>query len=146
MSEITPAAAEFEYKGPDEDDQVDDIDDEEPEPIRDSRHDSTILERQQSDYMKNDILRYLEQKDNRKSLPIATKYEITRMLMERIHQLNMGAHPLINWTGQKTGLNVTELIAREELRQRRIPFIVRRTFPNGKYEDWKLEDFIRLDC
>jgi len=97
-------------------------------------------------YQTADALHYLDHMTIRKSLPIATKYEICRILAERVYQLNLGAPPLITWNGVRSGLSVTEMIAREELRQRKIPLIVRRTFPNGGTEDWKLQDFRRIDC
>ena len=37
----------------------------------------------------------------------------------------------------KTKIEIVE----KELIQRKIPFIIRRTLPNGTYEDWKLEEF-----
>lgn len=140
---------EFEFKREEDIDadtsqqQIDDDDE------ADDRFSSNIVDtsppshEQVTRYQSADMLHYLDQ--HRKSLPIATKYEITRLLAERIYQLNNGAPPMIVWTGPKSGLQITESIAREELRQRRIPFIIRRTFPNGSTEDWKLEDFRRID-
>ena len=120
----------------------DDPDDRFSSQTGDARFSSDVTETR---YRSEDTLHYLDHRQQYKSLPIATKYEITRILAERIFQLNNGAAPLITWTGAKSGLNITELIAREELRQRRIPLIVRRTFPNGSTEDWKLQDFRRID-
>lgn len=111
----------------------------------DDTFNSDIINHSPIQYQSADILHYLDHISSRKSLPIATKYEICRILSERIYQLNNGAPLLIIWNGSKSGLNVTELIAREELRQRKIPFIIRRTFPNGHTEDWKLQDFRRID-
>lgn len=36
-------------------------------------------------------------------------------------------------------------IAAMELREKRIPFIIRRYMPGGTYEDWKLEELIIPD-
>jgi len=34
------------------------------------------------------------------------------------------------------------IIAEKELRDKRIPFIIRRYLPDGSYEDWPIEDLI----
>jgi hypothetical protein len=28
------------------------------------------------------------------------------------------------------------------MKERKIPFIIRRTMPNGKHEDWRMEEFL----
>jgi len=33
-------------------------------------------------------------------------------------------------------------IAEKELRDKKIPFIIRRYLPDGSYEDWPIEDLI----
>ena len=35
-------------------------------------------------------------------------------------------------------------IAEKELRERKIPFIIRRYFSNCEYEDWKLNEFVTI--
>jgi len=65
-----------------------------------------------------------------------TKYEMVRILGERIKQLTMGAKPLIkNYQGLPY-----DKIAEEELKLNMIPFKIRRPLPNGKYELWFLEE------
>jgi DNA-directed RNA polymerase I, II, and III subunit RPABC2 len=72
-----------------------------------------------------------------KTLPFLTKYEKTRVLGERAHQINSGAKPFI-----QVESNVIDgyLIALAELEQKKIPFIVKRPLPNGGCEYWKLKD------
>jgi DNA-directed RNA polymerases I, II, and III subunit RPABC2 len=36
-------------------------------------------------------------------------------------------------------------IAMKELRERKIPFTIRRYLPDGSYEDWPLKDLIITD-
>ena len=36
-------------------------------------------------------------------------------------------------------------IAEKELIENKIPFIIRRYLPDGSYEDWKVNELIRLD-
>jgi DNA-directed RNA polymerase subunit K/omega len=83
-----------------------------------------------SDFYTNyDISKY-------KTEPIMSKYEYTQVLGLRVQQIERGAEPLIKISDN---LNTPELIAEEELRQRKTPFIIKRKV--GKtYEYWKIED------
>lgn len=75
--------------------------------------------------------------DNHKTIPILTKYEKTRVLGQRAKQINSGNKPYIN-----VSENIIDgyLIAEMELKEKKIPFIIRRPLPNGKSEYWKLKD------
>jgi DNA-directed RNA polymerases I, II, and III subunit RPABC2 len=72
-----------------------------------------------------------------KTSPFLTKYEKTKILGQRAKQINNGSSPFI-----KHNSNIMDgyLIAQEELKQKKIPFIIRRPIPNGGSEYWKLED------
>jgi DNA-directed RNA polymerase I, II, and III subunit RPABC2 len=72
-----------------------------------------------------------------KTLPILTKYEYTRILGVRAGQVEQGASLFI--TVPDTLID-SYLIAKEELRQKKLPFILKRPLPNGSIEYWKLED------
>jgi DNA-directed RNA polymerase I, II, and III subunit RPABC2 len=71
------------------------------------------------------------------SVPFVTKYERARVLGERAKQLNAGAKALIE---VDTDVIDGYLIAIEEFKHRKIPFIVKRPMPNGGCEYWKLKD------
>ena len=71
------------------------------------------------------------------TLPFLTKYEKTRILGERTHQINSGAKPFIP---VENDVIDGYLIALAELDQKKIPFIVKRPLPNGGCEYWKLKD------
>jgi len=71
-----------------------------------------------------------------KSKPILNKYEKTKVLGIRAAQLSNGAKPLI--TVPKHITDVLD-IAGEELKQRKMPFIIERKIGN-KLEFWKIED------
>ena len=75
--------------------------------------------------------------NNHKTIPILTKYEKTRILGQRAKQINNGAKPYINIPE-----NIIDgyLIAEMELKEKKIPFIIRRPLPNGKSEYWKIKD------
>jgi len=75
-------------------------------------------------------------KENRISANRLTKYEMVRILGERIKQLNMGAKPLIK---NHQGLSYDK-IAEEEFKKNMIPFKLKRPLPNGKFEIWTLDE------
>lgn len=70
------------------------------------------------------------------TLPILTKYEKTMVIIERTQQLLNQATPLINNAENYT--NIDEIVE-EELNQKKIPFIIRRSIGN-KYDYYKLSD------
>tara|TARA_Y200000002_G_scaffold310563_1_gene267378 strand:+ start:141 stop:449 length:309 start_codon:yes stop_codon:yes gene_type:complete len=69
--------------------------------------------------------------------PILTKYEYTKILGIRTQQIALGSEPLIEVTKD---LNSVQLIAEEEIRQRKTPIILKRQIGVDKFEYWKLED------
>lgn len=76
-----------------------------------------------------------------KSVPYLTIFEKTKIIGFRSNQLSQGAKPFINVPPHIT--NVTD-IARLELEQRKLPFIVKRPMPDGTFEYWRLQDFMIL--
>jgi DNA-directed RNA polymerase I, II, and III subunit RPABC2 len=75
--------------------------------------------------------------DLHKTIPYLTKYERARILGQRAKQINAGAPPFI-----KVPENVIDgyIIAEMELREKKIPFIIRRPLPNGGSEYWSIKD------
>lgn len=82
------------------------------------------------------ILENIEKK-TKKTIPLLTKFEKARIMGVRLQQLAYGAKPRVNVSGLKS---INEIVEKE-LIERKIPFIIRRTLPNGQSEDWKLEEF-----
>lgn len=72
-----------------------------------------------------------------KTIPILTKFELTKVLGLRVKQLNTNSKPYI-----KINENITDnySIANLELRQHMLPFIIKRPLPNNTFEYWKLSD------
>ena len=72
-----------------------------------------------------------------RTLPFLTKYEKARILGQRAKQIETGAKPLV-----KVPENVVDsyVIAELELREKKIPFIVKRPIPGGAFEYWNLKD------
>ena len=73
--------------------------------------------------------------------PVLTKYERARLIGVRATQLANGAQPLVSMPN--TVINEL-IIADEELKQKKLPFIIRRPMPNGGSEYWKLKDLMVL--
>ena len=72
-----------------------------------------------------------------KTLPFLTKYEYTRILGQRAKQIEQGAQPFI-----KIDENIIDpyLIAKKELENKKLPFIIKRPLPCSGFEYWHLED------
>ena len=75
--------------------------------------------------------------DFHKTIPTLTKYEKARILGQRASQIESGAKPLVS-----VPEHIVEgyLIAELELKQKRIPFIIRRPIPGGGCEYWNIKD------
>jgi len=78
---------------------------------------------------------------NRITLPYMTKYERARVLGTRALQIAMCAPVMVELEGETDPLQ----IAMKELKQRKIPIIIRRYMPDGSYEDWCIDELIIID-
>ena len=72
-----------------------------------------------------------------RTIPFLTKYERARILGQRAKQIETGAKPLV-----RVPENVIDgyIIAELELKEKKIPFIIRRPIPGGACEYWNLKD------
>jgi DNA-directed RNA polymerase I, II, and III subunit RPABC2 len=77
--------------------------------------------------------------DQRSTTPYMTKYERARILGTRALQISMNAPVLVDLEGETDPLQ----IAIKELREKKIPLIVRRYMPDGWYEDWTCEELLQ---
>lgn len=78
---------------------------------------------------------------NKKSSNLMTKFEVARLVGLRALQISNGSPLMINQDLVKPEWGYLD-IAMEELKQRRLPMILKRTFANGDYELWKVEEMI----
>ena len=78
---------------------------------------------------------------NHTTYPFLTLYEKTKIIGLRANQLSQGGRPFVAVPQHVT--DVRE-IARLELEQKKLPFIVKRPLPNGSYEYWRLADLMQL--
>ncbi|KAK4106803.1 RNA polymerase Rpb6 [Parathielavia hyrcaniae] len=77
--------------------------------------------------------------EQRTTTPFMTKYEKARILGTRALQISMNAPVLVDLEGETDPLQ----IAIKELREKKIPLIVRRYLPDGYYEDWTCEELLQ---
>ncbi|PIN04532.1 RNA polymerase subunit K [Handroanthus impetiginosus] len=77
----------------------------------------------------------------RRTSKYMTKYERARILGTRALQISMNAPVMVELEGETDPLE----IAMKELRERKIPFTIRRSLPDGSYEDWGVDELIVED-
>eukprot|EP01089_Gocevia_fonbrunei_P005535 TRINITY_DN16008_c0_g1_i2.p1 TRINITY_DN16008_c0_g1~~TRINITY_DN16008_c0_g1_i2.p1 ORF type:complete len:134 (-),score=31.26 TRINITY_DN16008_c0_g1_i2:148-510(-) len=84
-----------------------------------------------------------DQADNlnkeKKTTRYLTKYERARILGTRALQISMNAPIMVEL---ESDVSDPLEIAMKELRERKIPIIIRRYMPDGSYEDWTLDELI----
>lgn len=80
-------------------------------------------------------------KNKRITTKYMTKYERARVLGTRALQIAMCAPIMVELEGETDPLQ----IAMKELKQRKIPIIIRRYLPDQSYEDWSIEELIIID-
>ena len=72
-----------------------------------------------------------------RTIPFLTKYEKARILGQRSKQIETGSRPYV-----KVPENIIDgyIIAELELKENKIPFIIKRPIPGGGFEYWNLKD------
>jgi|TARA_B110000967_G_C18896433_1_gene570997 DNA-directed RNA polymerase I, II, and III subunit RPABC2 len=94
----------------------------------DEIHQYSLVERNE----KNQII-----DPHHKSYPLLSKYEKTKIIGMRVTQLNHGAKPFIDI---KDIYLDKSLIAERELKEKKIPYIIKRPIPDGTFEYWNIKD------
>ena len=70
-----------------------------------------------------------------------TKYEYTALVALRAQQLADGAKPLVGLEGLKPGDPMFVWhVAKREVEQRKLPFIIRRQLPDSTAEFWSVQE------
>jgi len=76
-------------------------------------------------------------KNDRTMDPYYTKYEYVALLGIRIQQLSEGAGPLVSIDGMVTSdPRFLEEVAKKEIHEKKLPFIIHRRILNGQSEYW----------
>ncbi|KAK9742908.1 hypothetical protein RND81_03G204700 [Saponaria officinalis] len=127
-------------------DMADGYDDEPPEPeIEEGEEEENA--QQQDDELNEPLVDGEErdgegkEKQQRKTTKYMTKYERARILGTRALQISMNAPVMVELDGEIDPLE----IAMKELRERKIPFTIRRYLPDGSFEDWGVDELIVED-
>jgi DNA-directed RNA polymerase I, II, and III subunit RPABC2 len=78
---------------------------------------------------------------NHRTYPFLTNFEKTKIIGLRANQISKGSVPFV-----AVPKHITDVrdIARLELEQKRLPFIIKRPLPNGQFEYWRLTDLLIL--
>ncbi|CAO3689325.1 unnamed protein product [Umbelopsis vinacea] len=131
--------SDYEDEGPNDDigyeptdDYETNYDDQDTAPVDDSRVE--VLD----DIMNGGETTELTESKERVTTPYMTKYERARVLGTRALQISLNAPVMIELNGESDPL----VIAMKELREKKIPLIVRRFLPDNSYEDWHVKDLI----
>ena len=85
--------------------------------------------------------RMMDKNTQRRTIPFLTKYEKARIIGKRAMQISKGSPPLVEIGDLESPID----IARKELMERKIPFIIRRPLPDGSYEDWRVDELRILE-
>jgi DNA-directed RNA polymerase I, II, and III subunit RPABC2 len=72
--------------------------------------------------------------------PVMTKYEKAKILGTRAAQISRNAPVFVKVGNLVDPLDIAEL----ELREKKIPFVVRRFLPDGRFDDFKVSE-LRID-
>jgi DNA-directed RNA polymerase I, II, and III subunit RPABC2 len=77
-----------------------------------------------------------------RTLPFLTKYEKARILGQRAKQIETGAKPFV-----RVPENIIDsyIIAELELKEKKIPFIIKRPIPGGAFEYWNIKDLENIN-
>lgn len=75
---------------------------------------------------------------NHRTHPYLTKYERTAVIELRASQIQKGLPPFISVPPH---IHDAYEIAKIELLQRKLPYIINRTLPDGTHEYWRIRDF-----
>lgn len=79
-------------------------------------------------------------KSTYKSLPIMTKYEFDQIIGLRTVHLARGAIPFVE-TKKTVERNMNfRAVALQELKENKLPYIIKRPMPSGKTEYWNIND------
>jgi len=64
------------------------------------------------------------------------KFEKVRVLGARAEQISLGAPPMVDISGLTNALDIAE----KELKEKKIPLIIKRTYPDGSEKEFRVKD------
>ena len=78
---------------------------------------------------------------NHRTYPFLTNFERTKIIGLRANQISRGSVPFVSVPKHITDVRD---IARLELEQKRLPYLIKRPLPDGTFEYWRLSDLLIL--
>ena len=78
---------------------------------------------------------------NHRTYPFLTNFERTKIIGLRANQISRGSVPFVSVPKHMTDVRD---IARLELEQKRLPYLIKRPLPDGTFEYWRLSDLMIL--
>ena len=78
---------------------------------------------------------------NHRTYPFLTNFERTKIIGLRANQISRGSVPFVSVPKHITDVRD---IARLELEQKRLPYLIKRPLPDGTFEYWRLSDLMIL--
>jgi len=80
-------------------------------------------------------------KQPRMTQPYFSKHEYTALIATRAQQIADGAKPLVDLKGMKTSDPMFIWnVAKREIEERKLPYIIRRQLPNNTSEFWSVQE------
>ncbi|XP_034947756.1 DNA-directed RNA polymerases I, II, and III subunit RPABC2 [Chelonus insularis] len=128
--------ADDDFDGDDVADEFDDADDDNLNELETQEEDGETFELVAAGEASGGV-----QKSKRITTKYMTKYERARVLGTRALQIAMCAPVMVELEGETDPLQ----IAMKELKQRKIPIVIRRYLPDNSYEDWGIDELIIID-
>jgi DNA-directed RNA polymerase I, II, and III subunit RPABC2 len=94
------------------------------------------------DYVKTIEKKIVRDPTKAVSYPFLNQFEKTKVLSFRASQLAQGNKPYIAVPD-----NVSDVytIAKMELKERKLPYLIKRPLPDGDYEYWRINDLMIFD-
>ena len=75
------------------------------------------------------------------SKPIMTKYEFNQIISLRANQIALGAQPFVDISNINIKSNMElRKVSLRELREGKLPYIIKRPLPNNKFEYYRIKD------
>ena len=100
---------------------------------------STDLHPEVRPVFRKDVVTVIDQP--RITHPYFTKYEYTALIATRAQQIAEGAKPLVGLEGLRTSDPMFIWnVAKREVEQRKLPYIIRRQLPNNTSEFWSAQE------
>ena len=95
------------------------------------------------EFNKEDLNNEMRMIIDKKTVPVMSIFEKSKIISCRVQQLNKGYKTNIFETIEEMNLVSSFDIAMKEFEMKKLPpYILKRVYPDGRYEIWKHEDFL----